>query len=60
MRVSLLQPTSPKFNQFAEEVRKTAKQKYEYTFYEGEEVRTVHSLILITKNISYENKHLFT
>ncbi|XP_070492916.1 atrial natriuretic peptide receptor 1 isoform X2 [Chironomus tepperi] len=38
LRVSLLQPTSPKFNQFAEEVRRIARQEYEYTFYEGEEV----------------------
>lgn len=44
LRVSLLQPTSPKFNQFAEEVRKIAKQKYEYTFYEGEEVRDLQLL----------------
>ena len=41
LRVSLLQPTSPKFNQFAEEVRRIARQKYDYTFYEGEEVRLV-------------------
>lgn len=39
LRVSLLQPTSSKYNTFAEQVRKIAKQKYDYTFYEGEEVR---------------------
>ncbi|XP_030376658.1 atrial natriuretic peptide receptor 1 [Scaptodrosophila lebanonensis] len=37
LRVSLLQPTSPTFQDFAEHVREMAK-KYNYTFGEGEEV----------------------
>ncbi|CAG2066842.1 unnamed protein product, partial [Timema podura] len=38
LRVSLLQPTSPAFNTFAERVRNLAQQDYNYTFGEGEEV----------------------
>jgi atrial natriuretic peptide receptor A len=38
LRVSLLQPTSPRFNQFADEVRERARRDYGYSFYEGEEV----------------------
>lgn len=38
LRVSLLQPTSPKFNKFADDVRKRAKNDYAYEFFEGEEV----------------------
>ena len=40
LRVSLLQPTTPKFHNFAETVRARAKKDYNYTFYEGEEVST--------------------
>lgn len=39
LRVSLLQPTSPRFNQFADDVREIAEKVYKYTFFEGEEVR---------------------
>ncbi|KAK2579330.1 hypothetical protein KPH14_008282 [Odynerus spinipes] len=38
LRVSLLQPTSPKFQDFAEKVRHRAQTDYNYTFSEGEEV----------------------
>lgn len=38
LRVSLLQPTSPRFNQFAANVREIAEKEYGYTFFEGEEV----------------------
>lgn len=38
LRVSLLQPTSPRFNQFAANVRDIAEKEYGYTFFEGEEV----------------------
>jgi atrial natriuretic peptide receptor A len=38
LRVSLLTPTSPKFQTFAESVRRIAQQDYNYTFSEGEEV----------------------
>lgn len=38
LRVSLLQPTSPKFHNFSEIVRKLASQKYDYNFIDGEEV----------------------
>lgn len=40
-RVSLLQPTSPKFQDFAEQVRERAASVYNYTFSEHEEVLTV-------------------
>lgn len=39
-RVSLLQPTSPKFQDFAEQVRERAASVYNYTFSENEEVQT--------------------
>lgn len=38
LRVSLLQPTSPRFQDFAENVRQRAQSDYNYTFSEGEEV----------------------
>jgi hypothetical protein len=38
LRVSLLTPTSPRFQDFAEKVRYRAKEDYNYTFSEGEEV----------------------
>ncbi|XP_034654604.1 atrial natriuretic peptide receptor 1 [Drosophila subobscura] len=38
LRVSLLQPTSPKFQDFADNVRENALYDYNYTFGEGEEV----------------------
>ncbi|XP_071559904.1 atrial natriuretic peptide receptor 1 isoform X3 [Temnothorax nylanderi] len=38
LRVSLLQPTSPRFQDFAENVRQRAQTNYNYTFPEGEEV----------------------
>lgn len=38
LRVSLLQPTSPKFHNFSEIVRKVAAERYSYNFFEGEEV----------------------
>jgi atrial natriuretic peptide receptor A len=38
LRVSLLQPTSPRFNTFADNVREIAKNEYNYEFFEGEEV----------------------
>lgn len=37
-RVSLLQPTSPKFQDFAEQVRERAAIDYNYTFSDHEEV----------------------
>lgn len=43
LRVSLLQPTSPKFNLFSEKVRKRALNDYNYTFSEGEEVYYIYS-----------------
>lgn len=36
--MSLLQPTSPKYQDFADQVRKRALNDFNYTFYEGEEV----------------------
>lgn len=38
LRVSLLQPTSPRYQDFADQVRRGASTDYNYTFYEGEEV----------------------
>ncbi|XP_046602850.1 atrial natriuretic peptide receptor 1 [Neodiprion virginianus] len=38
LRVSLLQPTSPRFQDFADNVRHRAQTDYNYTFSEGEEV----------------------
>ncbi|XP_039314266.1 atrial natriuretic peptide receptor 1 isoform X2 [Solenopsis invicta] len=38
LRVSLLQPTSPRFQGFADRVRHRAQTDYNYTFLEGEEV----------------------
>uniref|UniRef100_A0A182QDM9 Receptor ligand binding region domain-containing protein n=1 Tax=Anopheles farauti TaxID=69004 RepID=A0A182QDM9_9DIPT len=38
LRVSLLQPTSPTYQYFAEKVRTRAKRDYNYTFVEDEEV----------------------
>ncbi|XP_035776449.1 atrial natriuretic peptide receptor 1-like isoform X2 [Anopheles albimanus] len=38
LRVSLLQPTSPTYQEFADKVRIRAKQTYNYTFVEDEEV----------------------
>ena len=38
LRVSLLQPTSPRFQDFADDVRLRAQSDYNYTFSEGEEV----------------------
>lgn len=38
LRVSLLQPTSSRYQGFAEQVRNLASTNYNYTFYEGEEV----------------------
>lgn len=38
LRVSLLQPTSPRFQDFADSVRQRAQSDYNYTFSEGEEV----------------------
>lgn len=39
LRVSLLQPTSPKFHNFSEIVRNRAATDYNYGFIDGEEVR---------------------
>lgn len=41
LRVSLLQPTSPKFQDFADKVKQRALADYNYTFSDGEEVSTV-------------------
>lgn len=41
LRVSLLQPTSPKFHNFSEIVRRKAANTYNYHFVEGEEVSDV-------------------
>ena len=41
MRVSLLEPTSPRFQEFAETVKRNALQDYNYTFPTGEEVSKV-------------------
>ncbi|KAL0128807.1 hypothetical protein PUN28_003887 [Cardiocondyla obscurior] len=38
LRVSLLQPTSPRFQDFADSVKQRAQTDYNYTFSEGEEV----------------------
>lgn len=38
MRVSLLQPTTQRYETFAEQVKVRAQRDYNYTFYEGEEV----------------------
>lgn len=38
LRVSLLQPTSPSYQYFADQVRLRAKRDYNYTFVEDEEV----------------------
>lgn len=38
LRVSLLQPTSPRFQDFADTVRQRAQTDYNYSFSEGEEV----------------------
>lgn len=38
LRVSLLQPTSSKYHNFSEIVKRNAKKKYDYQFVEGEEV----------------------
>lgn len=38
LRVSLLQPTSPSFQEFADKVKQRALLNYNYTFSEGEEV----------------------
>jgi atrial natriuretic peptide receptor A len=38
LRVSLLTPTSPKFQEFADNVRRFAQQDYNYTFSPAEEV----------------------
>lgn len=40
LRVSLLQPSSPKYQGFAENVRDMALHNYNYTFSDGEEVST--------------------
>lgn len=42
LRVSLLQPTSPRFQDFADSVRLRAQSDYNYTFSEGEEVTYYH------------------
>lgn len=47
LRVSLLQPTSPKFNLFSEKVRKRALNDYNYTFSEGEEVNIANSILCL-------------
>lgn len=39
LRVSLLQPSSPKYQGFADNVKEMALKNYNYTFGEGEEVR---------------------
>lgn len=36
--VSLLQPTSPKYQDFSEQVKDRAEKEYNYTFSESEEV----------------------
>lgn len=41
----MLQPTSPKFQDFAEQVRDRALIDYNYTFSENEEVSFVHFLL---------------
>lgn len=38
LRVSLLQPTSQRYEEFAEKVKNRALYDYNYTFFEGEEV----------------------
>lgn len=38
LRVSLLQPSSPKYQGFAENVREMALRNYNYTFSDNEEV----------------------
>lgn len=43
-RVSLLQPTSPKFQDFAEQVRERAASDYNYTFSDHEEVSVLIDL----------------
>lgn len=42
LRVSLLQPSSPKYQGFAENVREMALRNYNYTFSDNEEVKHTH------------------
>lgn len=46
LRVSLLEPTNQDFSKFAEDVRQRAKQHYNYTFSDGEEV-ILKKLVLV-------------
>jgi atrial natriuretic peptide receptor A len=48
LRVSLLTPTSPKFQEFADSVRRLAQQNYNYTFSMGEEVHNLLCLVHVT------------
>lgn len=47
LRVSLLQPTSPRFQDFADSVRQRAQSDYNYTFSEGEEVSQLKYFFLL-------------
>lgn len=57
LRVSLLQPTSDKFQDFADRVKERAYQDYNYTITDGEEVRGhknfPHDLLLRTWSLSW-------
>lgn len=46
LRVSLLQPTSDKFQDFADKVKERSLRDYNYTISEGEEVKYVQRLFL--------------
>ena len=57
LRVSLLQPSSPKYQGFAENVREMALTNYNYTFSEGEEVGP-HRLTIIKKTMIYKTTNI--
>jgi atrial natriuretic peptide receptor A len=59
LRVSLLTPTSPKFQEFADNVRRLAQRDYNYTFSEGEEVQDLFVLTLWNHSIAVVSKPEF-
>jgi atrial natriuretic peptide receptor A len=61
LRVSLLQPTSPRFNQFADDVRNIAEKEYGYQFVEGEEVRGFCDFYIKLKVLRiFQNRSIFS
>lgn len=55
LRVSLLQPTSPRFQDFADTVRQRAQTDYNYSFSEGEEVNFLSSLSRHQISLNWRN-----